>query len=66
MNTKATFTRLLNSARHLTPGERVEQLMQFNALGSEEAKQKALEEFRRSLPQDKSFQTKVGKGPHTA
>jgi hypothetical protein len=66
MNAKATFTRLLNSARHLTPGEKVEQLIKFNALSGEEAQRKALEEFRRSLPQDKSFQTKVGKGPHTA
>jgi hypothetical protein len=66
MNTKATYCRLVNSSRHLSPGEKAEHIIRFNSLKTVEEQDRALTEFRRSIPQDKSFQTKVAKGPHTA
>jgi hypothetical protein len=66
MNTKATFCRLINSSRHLSTSEKAEHIMRFNSLKTAEDQERALTDFRRSIPQDKSFQTKVAKGPHTA
>jgi hypothetical protein len=63
-DTKATFMRLVNSSS-MTPGEKVEQAMVFNNLKTSEERAKALADLQRAIPREKSYQTKVGKGPHT-
>lgn len=56
--------RLVNTSR-MSPGEKVEQVMVFNKLKTDEERKKALSELQRDTPRDKSYQTKVFGGPHT-